>query len=106
MYNYSLYYKFPLINDFASHPITENLSQIALYEACSLDIFGDSTGLAWAGKNAKSSEISFEERIPVVAVTQYGRGYVFSVCDGDIFSNEYIGKQDNEILAINLVNWS
>jgi hypothetical protein len=103
LYNYLMLYKNPIIFEFSPSPLIQNVSEIVLYDACSLDIFGDAEAIAVT--SAKST-LDKKGRLNVIAISRYGRGEVFVVCDSDIFSNEGIKNLDNEILAINLVNWS
>lgn len=105
LYNNSLSYKYPLISNFVEDEITKNLTEIVIYEGCSLDTFKDSNTIAFAGENARSSEISFEKNLAMLATSSNGKGKIFAICDSEIFTNKNIGKYDNEILAVNIVNW-
>lgn len=101
--NYFEFYKNPIINNFTS--LNESVKHIAVYDGCSIDTFSPAVTVAFGGNSTKSS-LGIAKRIGVIAVSSFGSGKIFAICDSDIFSNAHTKELDNENLARNLVNWS
>jgi len=120
----------PIIDDFASHSITEGLSEICIYAGCSLDLSGGATALATGGPNSyvvpyikgKRQTLASPSGEPltsppkaivpgapiVAAYSTVDNGDVFAIGDVNIFSDDTsssdigINFYDNLALALNL----
>jgi len=120
----------PIIDDFASHSITQGLSEICIYAGCSLDLSGGATALATGGPNsyvvpfetAKGQTLASTSGEPlmsppkaivlgapiVAAYSIIDNGDVFAIGDVNILSDDTSGSDigisfyDNLTLALNL----
>lgn len=105
LYNYSVIAQNPIVSEFYKSRISQNVSEIVLYDACSINTFGSAVGLAFTSETGKST-LGYEGRIPVAAISTYGSGKIFAICDTDLFTNKNMKKFDNEIFVKNLISWS
>jgi tetratricopeptide (TPR) repeat protein len=125
------YPEIPIIENFASHPITKNVRKIFLVSGCSLVLSRNARPLAWGGEQTygdKLSELygysggSYEpglekkgKDLVVLAYCESGEGRVVAIGDTSLFrglstagapwTKSPIDYLDNKKLALNIFGW-
>lgn len=99
--------------DIASHPITNDVSSVALYGTWGLlaekeaQIVASTTDRAFPdfNRNRVIDKGEPEIKVGVVAVSEYGKGRVVVVADDAPLANAFLDMGDNLRLARNIISW-
>ena len=101
--------------DISSHPLTKDVSSIALYGTWGLlaeknaEIVASTSDEAFMDFNRNrvldKAEGELEIKVGVVAVSEYGKGKVVVVADDAPLANAFLDKGDNLKLARNIISW-
>ncbi len=101
--------------DISSHPVTDDVSSIALYGTWGLlaeknaEIVASTSDEAFMDFNRNrvfdKAEGELEIKVGVVAVSEYGKGKVVVVADDAPLANAFLDKGDNLKLAGNIISW-
>lgn len=92
-------FRFIYVKKFAPHDVTRQLSQIALYNACSITAEGK--GIAFTdGNTLSASQLGKNSYSPMAA-----SGNVLALCDQTFLENEFNSVLDNPQLLSNLADW-
>ena len=90
----------PIITDIAAHPTSEDVSDLLIPSACSLNVTGDATALAITSDTADPG------RAAVVAVAEIGKGRVLCVGSYEIFrKGGGLKHKGNKTFALNAFRW-
>lgn len=100
----------PLFRKFASHPVTNGLSQVSVDTPSSLSVQAGAYAVVSGDDDSYSqSDATFTyprgSHPPFVAVAEFDNGRVVYLGHDGIFHDRNIGKFDNSRLALNIFNW-
>ena len=92
----------PIVSKIYPHPITQGVKEITYCSGCSLHINNEVIELA------RTKNTSDPPSSTIMALSQYGEGWVFVCGSYTIFSNKKSGitNRDNRQLARNLFKWA
>lgn len=102
------------IMELDEHPVTEGVSNIAVFGTWSVISGEPSRTIAWTSdsaypdinKNRKfDPEIEKKQKLGIVSVTEYDKGKVVVIADDAILVNMFINKGDNRLFAKNIIEW-
>ena len=82
-----------------THPILNGIDKIAYYAGCTLSLSKNAYGVLYSSKTA------IPAHTPIIGVSEYGKGKVVCIGDGDLFDPIRIKEYDNKKLIINLYDW-
>jgi hypothetical protein len=90
----------PIIRDIASHPTTEDVEDLLIPSACSLQISGKAISLA------HTSDVADPSNASIIAVAEPGKGRVMCIGTYEIFRRGGgLKHKGNAIFAINAFKW-
>ena len=101
---------YPIISDFADHPVCQGVSAI-VYNGGSLEVYGEAKPVAWGDDDSYALDASgiFTVRIgekPVaIAVATYGSGRVVLTGGLSPYTDNSIDFEDNARMSVNMIVW-
>lgn len=125
------YPEIPIIENFANHPVTQNVKKIFLVSGCSIRLSKGAKPLAWGGKETYGDRLSeiygfgggnyepeYEKKgedLVVMAYAESGKGRVVALGDTSLFRGQSaagapwpkdpFAYYDHKRLAFNVVDW-
>ncbi len=96
------WYWAPLLNLMVDHPITKNIFNVVFPRTASLNVTLNAEPLIFSNTTSKPP------CVPVLGITEYGKGKVVALGSDALLSNDTmsgIPAKDNEKLILNLFNW-
>jgi len=104
--------EFIKITNFAEHPITNGIKEVAYFAGCSLNAPRDKQ-LAWSNLMSFSDldmdgNWSVNEkmgRLPIASYHEFGKGRVVFLGDTTILTDEYLAYADNNAFCFQIMKW-
>ena len=90
----------PIISNIIAHPATEDVAEILIPSACSLRIEGKAVALA------VTSEMAEPAKVPIVAITEAGKGRIMCIGSYEVFRRGGgLKNKGNQLFAANAFRW-
>jgi len=104
---------FPVVEEFAPHPVTQGLGPVVYDEGTALEVEGAWTVLAFSGASTWLELDGDGERdpvepagpLPVMAAREYGSGRIVVIGSHFVFEDSWIYEEGNYQLMINAIDW-
>ncbi len=90
----------PIIKSLASHPVTEDVTELLIPSACSLKLSGKAVAIATTSTTAEPGNAA------IVAIAEVGKGRVMCIGSYEVFRRGGgLKNKGNKQFAINAFNW-